>query len=428
MFQREGGTISGMLVGAGFDDRMLDEQEIRNLLAEGLGDAGLDGLRVLVIVPDGTRSGPTGELFRLFHELLGERVAALHYLIALGTHQPLSEEAIRKLLGVSAEEMAGRFGEVKVFNHHWEDPASFAELGVIPAQEIAALTDGRFEQDLAVELNKLILDYDRLIVCGPVFPHEVAGFSGGNKYFFPGISGPELIDLTHWLGALITCYEIIGTQSTPVRAVIDRAAEMIEVPRLACCYVVKDGGLAGLYVGDTGRAWSAAAELSARVHVRYVERPYQRVLSLMPPLYDDIWTAAKGMYKLEPVVADGGEVVIHAPGIDEISYTHGAVLDRIGYHVRDYFVKQWERFAHEPWGVLAHSTHLKGMGSYEDGVETPRVQVTLATGIPEERCRRVNLGYCDPASIDIAGWQGREDEGILVVPHAGEILYRLGEP
>jgi hypothetical protein len=133
------------------------------------------------------------------------------------------------------------------------------------------------------------------------------------------------------------------------------------------------------------------------------------------------------MYKVEPAVADGGEVVIYAPHITEISYTHGHVLDRVGYHVRDYFVKQWERFKDEPWGVLAHSTHLRGVGTYdaESGVERPRIQVTLATGIPRERCERVNLGYLDPATVDPQAWSGREHEGILLVPKAGEMLYRV---
>jgi nickel-dependent lactate racemase len=160
-----------------------------------------------------------------------------------------------------------------------------------------------------------------------------------------------------------------------------------------------------------------------------VDHPYRQVLSIMPEMYDDIWTAAKGMYKLEPVVADGGEVIIYAPHITEISYTHGRVIDEIGYHVRDYFVKQWERFKDYPWGVLAHSTHLRGIGTYENGVERPRIQVTLATGIPRERCERVNLGYRDPATIDPQEWmeRAREDEDLLVVPHAGEMLYRLRE-
>jgi hypothetical protein len=149
----------------------------------------------------------------------------------------------------------------------------------------------------------------------------------------------------------------------------------------------------------------------------------------MPELYDDLWTGAKGMYKMEPVIADGGEVVIYAPHIDEISYTHGEIIKRIGYHVRDYFVKQWKQFKDEPWGVLAHSTHARGIGEYdaETRIETPRVKVTLATGIPKEVCDTINLGYLDPNSIDISDWENREDEGILVVHRAGEMLYRLRE-
>ncbi len=416
-----------MIIDHGVIDRTMPETEARALLTETLDAQPLDGRRVLVIIPDGTRSGPIDLFFRLFHELLSSRVAALDFLLALGTHQPMSDEAIQRRLGVTAEELATRYAGVRVFNHHWERADTFRTLGVIPAAEIEQLSNGLLSMDLPVTVNKLIFDYDQLIVCGPVFPHEVVGFSGGNKYFFPGISGPEVINFTHWLGALITSYTIIGTKHTPVRAVINRAAAMIDLPKLCVCMVVNGHDLAGLAVGEPQAAWSAAADLSAQVHVVYVDRPYQTVLSVMPHLYDDIWTAAKGMYKLEPVIADGGEVIIYAPHIDEISYTHGAIIDRIGYHVRDYFVKQWPRFEHEPWGVLAHSTHLRGAGEYDAAaaVERPRIQVTLATGIPAARCRQVNLGYCDPATIDPAAFAGREAEGVLLVPHAGEMLYRL---
>jgi nickel-dependent lactate racemase len=272
-----------------------------------------------------------------------------------------------------------------------------------------------------------VLDYDHIVVCGPVFPHEVVGFSGGNKYFFPGIGGPEIIDFTHWLGAVITNYEVIGSADTPVRAVIDRAAAFIDRPIACFALVVTHQGIAGLYFGSAQEAWRGAARLSAQRHVVYVDRPFTRVLSLMPAMYDDLWTAAKGMYKVEPAVADGGEVVIYAPHIDEVSYTHGRLIEQIGYHCRDYFLAQWARFAGYPGGVLAHSTHLKGLGRFdpETGVETPRVRVTLATGIGEARCRRLNLGYLDPASIDLAEWRGREREGIVVIPRAGELLYKV---
>jgi len=191
--------------------------------------------------------------------------------------------------------------------------------------------------------------------------------------------------------------------------------------------VVTYDGLAGLYYDTAPEAWKAAAALSARIHIRWVDKPYKRVLSVMPEMYDDLWTAAKGMYKMEPAVADGGEVVIYSPHIDEVSYTHGKIIDEIGYHCRDYFLKQWDKFKRYPGGVLAHSTHVKGLGTYDaaTGVEKPRIQVSLATRIPEERCRRINLGYIDPATIRIDEWRNREAEGVLVVPRAGETLYRL---
>jgi lactate racemase len=201
----------------------------------------------------------------------------------------------------------------------------------------------------------------------------------------------------------------------------------VPTPRSAFCLVVHDKKLAGLYAGTPEEAWSKAADHSARLHITHKERPFQTVLSCAPPMYDELWVGGKCMYKLEPVVADGGELIIYAPHIHRISETHGEKIRRIGYHTRDYFLAQWDRFKDEPWGILAHSTHVRGIGTYDasTGTEHPRITVTLATGIPEAECRAVNLGYRDPASIDPASFADREDEGILLVPSAGEMLYRL---
>ena len=343
----------------------------------------------------------------------------------------MDEEAINQRVGITAAERAERYSDVQIFNHAWEDEETFVTLGQIDQAEIESITDGLFSQTVEVRINKMIFDYDQLIICGPTYPHEVVGFSGGNKYFFPGISGPEVINFSHWLGAVITSYEVIGTKDTPIRRVINRAASMIDRPKLCCSLVVrtqdKEAGLAGIYIGRPEEAYDAAAELSSQIHVEWLDQPVKKVLSVMPALYDDIWTAAKGMYKMEPVIEDGGEVIIYAPHIDEISYTHGQQLDEVGYHVRDYFLKQWDKFKDYPGGVLAHSTHLRGIGQYDadTGLEQPRINVTLATAIPEERCRRLGLGYADPASIDFADWQNREADGVLFVPKAGEMLYRL---
>jgi nickel-dependent lactate racemase len=417
-----------MAIGKGYQDRFLSEAETRDLMAEALEAADLTGKRVLILIPDGTRTAPMPVMFRLFRELLAGRVAALDYLVALGTHQPMDDAALSQLVGQPVVD--GKVGETHIFNHHWDRPETFVTLGTIPAARIEEISQGRLSLEVPVRLNRLILDYDFIFICGPTFPHEVVGFSGGNKYFFPGISGPEVINFSHWLGALITSYEIIGTPYTPVREVIDQAAAFIERPKLCFSMVVMSDAehkprLAGLYIGAPQEAYAAAADLSSRLHIVWVDRPFQRVLSVMPHMYDDIWTAAKGMYKMEPAIAAGGEVIIYAPHIDEISYTHGRIIDEVGYHVRDYFVKQWDRFKGYPWGVLAHSTHLRGIGSYENGVERPRIQVTLATRIPRERCERVNLGYLDPDQVEMDDWKDRLDEGILLVPKAGEMLYRV---
>ena len=321
----------------------------------------------------------------------------------------------------------GVCGESKVLNHRWDLPETFVDVGAIPAAEVASLSGGLLSEEIIIRINRLIFDYDHVLICGPVFPHEVVGFSGGNKYLFPGISGSDMINQTHWLGALLGSYNIIGTKSTPVRELIDRAAAQISVPISCLALVVSHEGASGIYFGSAVEAWKAAAELSSQKHIHWIDKPFQRVLSVMPELYRDMWTAAKGMYKAEPAIADGGEVVIYAPQITEFSYTHGSCLEKVGYHCRDYFLKQWSRFAEVPRGVLAHSTHLKGQGTYDaaTGVETPRIQVTLATGISEERCRVMNLGYIDPRSVKLDDWRGREDQGIKLIPRAGEALYRV---
>lgn len=415
-----------MIVGKGSTTETLTVEDVRQLIAQACDHMPLDGKRVLVIIPDGTRTAPIALFFRLLYEQLGQRVGQLDYLIALGTHPPMSEEAIERLVGVSARERAESFPRVQVFNHHWAQAEMLQTIGVISRQEAARLTGDLLVDEVPVTLNRLIFEYDQLMICGPVFPHEVAGFSGGAKYLFPGIAGPDIINFTHWLGALVTSMHTIGIEDTPVRRVIQRAAEFVTRPMLCLALVLQGAELHGLYIGPHAEAFSRAADLSAQLNIITVPRPFRRVLSMASTIYDDLWTAAKAMYKTEPAIADGGEIIIYAPHISEISYTHGQLIDQVGYHVRDYFVKQWERFNDIPGSILAHSTHVKGMGAYDatSGVETPRIAVTLATSISEERCRLVNLGYTDYRKIKPEEWKEREQEGILLVPHAGEMLYR----
>jgi nickel-dependent lactate racemase len=388
-----------------------------------LDDSRFDGSSVCVLVPDATRSCPLPLLVEAVHGALAGRVRRLTVLIALGTHAPMSADQIARHLG---GDPATRYPGMTVINHAWADPATFVSLGAISADRIAELSEGRLREAVDVRLNRAVVEHDVSLVVGPVFPHEVVGFSGGNKYFFPGVAGQEIIDLSHWLGALITSADIIGTRgTTPVRALIDEAAALIPAHTEALC-VVAQSGTAALHAaafGEPRASWAAAAAVSAQTHVRYLDRPVGRVLALIPQKYDDMWTAAKGFYKLEPVVADGGEVILYAPHITEISAMHPEI-NEIGYHCRDYFVKQWDRFRHMHWGVLAHSTHLRGAGTYDDvHGERCRVDVTLATAIPEATVRRANLGYLDPSTVDLDALAA--DPETFVVPQAGEVLFRL---
>jgi len=403
--------------------------QVADLIARACLPERFDGQRVLVIVPDGTRTAPVGLLFQTLYKHIGHVARQLDVIAALGTHQPMNEAQFCERLEITEEERNSTYGKVRLFNHEWNNPKALRQIGAISADEISKLTGGLFAMDVPVEINARIFDYDRLIILGPVFPHEVVGFSGGNKYLFPGIGGPQILNFFHWLSAVITNPKIIGNQWTPVRRIVDKAGAFVGVDKLLLAMVVApDKSLVGLFAGPPEGAWDAAVQVSRQVHIVYKDRPFHSVLSCAPKMYDELWVGGKCMYKLEPVVADGGELIIYGPHIHEICVSHGEHIRKAGYHCRDYFLKQWDKFKHFPWGVLAHCTHVYGLGTFENGVETPRVRVTLATGIPEDVCRQINLGYRDWRSIRAEEFQDREEDGVLHVAKAGEMLYKLKNP
>lgn len=414
-----------MLIGTGSPDQRLNENQIYDICVEGFKELKPNNKRLLFIIPDLTRTAPIDIMFRVVYQLLAEKVGKLDFIIALGTHPKMTQEAIYRRVGITKIEHHTIYSKARFFNHEWKTPGQLKHIGTITENEVAEISGGLMQEKVDISINKMVFDYDHLVIIGPTFPHEVVGFSGGNKYLFPGISGEEIINMFHWLGALITNPLIIGTKYTPVRKVVDRAATFLPIKRTCMSLVVKGHDLVGLYIGTPEEAWEAAADLSDQIHIVYKKKLYHTVLSRAPEMYDDLWTGGKCMYKLEPVVANGGKLIIYAPHITEVSITHGAVIEKIGYHVRDYFTKQTERFRNIPGGIMAHSTHVRGVGTFENGVEKPRIDVILATGIPEETCRRINLGYQDPASIKVEDYMNREDRGILYVPKAGEMLYRL---
>ncbi len=395
-------------------------------------DAGLSGKftgqKLLVLIPDHTRSLPLPFLFHTLVEVLKD-AQKITFMVALGTHPALSEDKLNQLVGISAEERRIQFKNIVLLNHAWQDATQLTTLGLMHQDEIKAIAGNKWHESLpnevAIRINKAVMEHDHTLILGPTFPHEVVGFSGGAKYLFPGISGAEMINATHWLGALSGVVGTIGIKETPVRTMINSAAQRLKRPVTLISLIVHGEEISGVFIGDLFDAWNRSADLSSQQHVLWNEKPFHRVLSCAPAMYDELWTAAKAMYKIEPVVALGGEVVVFAPHLNEISQVHGKYIYEIGYHTLPYFLANWDRFKHYPLGVLAHSTHFRGSGVMEGGIEKPNVRVSLASRISAEDCSRLNLGYVDPASIDPNDWKDHESEGTLYVPKAGEMLYRV---
>jgi nickel-dependent lactate racemase len=405
----------------------LQQEVIHKVLRNGLNGL-FSGQRVLVLIPDHTRTLPLPMLFRTMVDILRDS-RKLDFMVALGTHPPLKGENLRRLVGLNSVERDTIYKEIGLLNHTWDDPSALETIGVITREKVKEISGENWhpslDRDVPIRIIKKALTCDHIIILGPTYPHEVAGFSGGAKYLYPGISGPELIHTTHWLGALVGIPGTIGIKDTPVRAMIHAAAKFIALPITLVALVADGYDLAGIFIGDYLDTWNAAADLSSKKHINWVDKPYQRVLSCAPSMYDELWTAGKAMYKLEPAIAKGGELIIYAPHLEVVSFMHGANIYKIGYHILPYFLGDWNSYKDIPLSVLAHSTHVRGTGTMENGLEVPNVRVTLASKISPQDCERLNLGYQDPESIKPEQFMNQEEKGVLYVPKAGEILYRL---
>jgi len=384
------------------------------------------GERVLAIIPDKTRDDNTHQLFPIANEFLTKRgVRSFDALVAQGTHPPMSES--QKLSKIGITNFSGQ-----LFDHRWDDPDELVTLGELSAATVRHLTNGLIDQAVPVSINKLLAPgiYDTVLVFGATVPHEVAGFAGGAKYFFPGVAGPELTHTTHWLGALAGIENIIGQVETPTRHLIEAAADLISARIISLNTVVSrdtENELVtyALFTGDIREAFRRAAEVSRRIHIRYTGRKYKRVIALLDPHYDELWVGGKASYKLGAIIEEGGELIIYAPHLTKLSETHGALIEKYGYapleSVRDMLGVSAE--LRENLCIAAHLAHVAYAGRLDgEGRVVPRYNITMATGLDEETCKRVNLGYLDYRSLDYNAM--RSDPDTLVVKDAGRDLYQ----
>jgi len=404
----------------------LDTSTLTGIVREAL-DVIQPGERVLAIIPDKTRDDNTDFLFPLATEFLAQRgVASFDALVAQGTHPPMSEA--QKLSKIGAVSFEGQ-----LFDHRWDQPEELIALGELSAETVKDLTGGLIDNSVPVTVNKLLTPgvYDTVLVFGGTVPHEVAGFAGGAKYFFPGVAGPELTHTTHWLGALAGIENIIGQVETPTRRLIEAATDLIAPRIISINSVVSrraDGELAtyALFSGDIREAFRRAAEVSRRVHIRYTGRKYQTVVALLDPHYDEMWVGGKASYKLGAIIEDGGELIIYAPHLTKLSETHGALIEKYGYapleSVRDMLGASTE--LRENLCIAAHLAHVAYAGrTDEQGRIVPRYRITMATGLDEETCKRVNLGYLDHRTLELQALNFQPDT--LVVKDAGRDLYSV---
>lgn len=403
----------------------LSEEHITEKVQKAYSDFQFNNKKLLIIIPDNTRTAPIDIFFKLFHKAYLKTVRKMDYLIALGTHPLLSEQEKYKRVGINKRQKEQFFTDVHIMNHRWDKKETFIKIGTIDKTEMENLTLGFLHESADIFINKIIYDYDIIIVLGPVFPHEITGFSGSNKYFFPGICGWNFTDITHWLGALQTNLKTIGMRDTPSRRLIDRAAEMVKVSIIYFNLVVDEEGLKGLFIGEDKSAWEKAVDMSSVLNIKYVEKVFKNVMSIPSKKYDDFWTGAKAFYKIETIMKEGGQIIVYAPHIKHISITHNDVIQQIGFHVKDYFVAHMDRYVNFHKTVLAYSALVKGTGTYIKGVEKPRIRIILSSGVSSDTCEKLNIHYKNPDEINISEWENLENEGIKVIYNSGEVLYRV---
>jgi nickel-dependent lactate racemase len=420
------------VVGQGAPDLDLSAAELRPIIEAALQDIQA-GSRVLAIIPDKTRDDNTDVLFPIAAEFLAQRnIAQFDALVAQGTHPPMSEAQKRAKIGAG---QGGLPGLDRIFDHQWDRTDQLVTLGQLNAERVRELTGGLIEGAVNVQLNALLGAgiYDTVLVFGATMPHEVAGFAGGAKYFFPGVAGPELTHMTHWLGALATIEEVIGRIDTPTRRVIEAAAEMVPAQVVSLTSVsTRDGNRLrthALFAGNIKEALRQAAAVSAQVHIKYTGRKYNRVVALLDQHYDEMWVGGKASYKLGAVIEEGGELIIYAPHLNAISTTHGHLIEKYGYAPLE-TVREMVAYSDELRAnlcIAAHLAHVSyGSARNAQGQVVPRYRITLASAVPESVCRRVKLGFLDHRTFKREDYDS--DPDTFVVENAGRDLYLVSPP
>jgi nickel-dependent lactate racemase len=418
------------IYGSGATACSLSMQDLAGIISESLANIG-ENSRVLAIVPDKTRDDNTHQLIPLTAGILSDRkIGKFDILIAQGTHAALTEAEKLAKIGVNSIDEIPSLGNI--FDHEWNEPNELISIGTLTSETVKEITNGLIDHPIDLTINKRISTdhYDHILVFGATCPHEVAGFAGGAKYFFPGVSGADLTNATHWLGALAGIENTIGRIETPPRALIEAAAGHIK-PNVVCFTSVCSRNMNNelqthaLFGGDIRLSVRKAAEISRKVHIKYTSRKYKTVVALLDEHYDELWTGGKASYKLGGIIEEGGELIIYAPHLRCASDTHGKTIEKYGYAPIEK-IKQMAAASSDLRSnlcVAAHLAHVAYGGTAASGGMSPRYRISLASQIDRGTCEKLNLNHLDFRKFSIADYQN--DDDILIVERAGQDLYLI---
>lgn len=393
--------------------------------------------KVLLIHPDYSRNDYTHIITPLLYEFLQEKgLEHLDTLNAGGTHRPMTMQELESKLGISTKSHPKL---KQMLNHEFDNPSQLIHATTIDREFIKEKTAGNLNQPLDVDVNKIILDgYDLVIAISGTVPHEALGYSGGTKIFFPGISGPNVIAMLHWAAVLMGIPRIIGTVDNPARDVVNKGTKEIFnlIPNTAILslnmvytedehhHAVPEGLFYGYSYEGFVNAHKEASALSSKLHIKYISKPKKRIVQQLPTMYDEVWTAGKGSYKLQKpgVLAEGGEIILLAPHIHCFHSNDKMDSDirEIGYHGIEYVLDYCKKNPSFDKNIASHVINVRGFGTMIENIETFPFTVTLAMNVSEADCTAVNLQFKNYKELKPEDFQ---DDDSLWIPDGGQWLY-----
>ena len=346
----------------------LTPEEIRGALLKSL--EGRNVKKALIIPPDFTRFfSNAGFITNVYYHALVEMGAEVDILPALGTHVPVTEK--------EAEIMFGDVPYEKFIPHNWR--TDVVKLGEVPGSYLEEITEGLWKDPVSVEINRLVMDesYDLIISPGQVVPHEVIGMANHSKNLFVGVGGADMINKSHMVGAVYGMERMMGKDHTPVRKVFDYGMEHFLKDRpiiFALTVCTAPGGKTqthGLFIGDTRKVLEEAIELAQEKNIDFVETGIKKcVVYLDPAEFKSTWLGNKSVYRIRMAIADGGELLVLAPGVERFGedLTVDKLIRKYGYRGRINTLEQFEKPENQDlrdnMGAAAHLIHGSSDGRF----------------------------------------------------------------